>query len=77
MVELFDSLSDHAVLRTFVQYLMAFCSRPEAASDIISGRFARPIVLDKCVNFRDPSLNRSREIPALAVGSGILDSFFH
>ena len=39
------------VLRTFVfvQYLMAFCSRPKAASYVISGRCVmRPVVLDKC-----------------------------
>ena len=27
------------VLRTFVQYLITCCSRPEAASDVISGKF--------------------------------------
>ena len=39
------------VLRTIVQYLIAFCSRPETASDIISGRLVGPIVHDKHVNF--------------------------
>ena len=34
---------DRTVLRTFVQYLIAFCSRPEKASDVISGRFVRQI----------------------------------
>ena len=32
----------------FVQYLNAFCSRHEAASDIISGWFVRLAVPDKC-----------------------------
>ena len=54
-------------MRTFVQYLIAFCSQLEAASDVISGRFARLIVLDKCVRFRNPCLNRSRDIPPEAV----------
>ena len=27
------------VLRTFAQYKIAFCSRAEAAGDVISGRF--------------------------------------
>ena len=36
----------------------------------------RPIVLDKRVQFCDPSLNRSREIPAEAGGGGMFDSFF-
>ena len=31
--------------------------RSEAAYDVISSIFVRPIVLDKCVKFRDPSLN--------------------
>ena len=40
---------------------------PEAASDVISGRFVRLIVLDGCVKFRDLCLNHSREIPPEAV----------
>ena len=43
---------------------------------VISGRFGRPTVLDKCVKFHDPCLNHSREIPPEAVGGGIFDSFF-
>ena len=42
---------------------MAFCSRPEGAGDAISDRRVGLIVLDKHVQFHDPSLNRSREIP--------------
>ena len=45
---------------------MALCSQLEAG----------PIILDKCVKFRDPRLNRSREIPSKAVRDGILDSVF-
>ena len=37
----------------------------------------RLIVLDNCVNFHDPSLNRSREIRSEAVVGGIQDSLFH
>ena len=57
------------VLRTFVQKLMAFSSRLERVSDVISSRFVRPIVLDKCVKFRDPRLNHSREIQLEAISS--------
>ena len=64
------------VLRTFVQYLITFCSRTEAAGDVLSGRFVGPIVLDKPVKFCGPTLNRSREIPPEAVRGGIFDSFF-
>ena len=39
------------VLRTFMQYLMAFCSRQETASDVVSGRFVGPFVHDQQVNF--------------------------
>ena len=35
-----------------------------------------PLGLEKCVKFRGPCLNRSREIPPEAVASGIFDSFF-
>ena len=34
--ELLDSLLAVPVLRTFLQYLIAFYSRPEAASDVVS-----------------------------------------
>ena len=74
--ELFDSLPDRTLLHTFAQYFAAFCSRPEAASDVISGRFVTPIVRDKCVKSCDPCRNRFREIPPEAVGSGISDGFF-
>ena len=63
------------VLRTCVQYLITFCSRPEEASDVIPSRFVGPADLDKRVKSNDPSLNRSREIPPEAVGGGILDCF--
>ena len=36
MAELVDYLPAALVSRTFVQYLTAFCSRLEAASDVIS-----------------------------------------
>ena len=65
------------VLRTFVQYLIAFFSRPEVASDVISGNFVGPIVHDTPVKFRDPRLNRYREILPAAVGSGIFDRFLN
>ena len=65
------------VLRTFLYYLIAFCSRRETASDVTSGRFVRPIVHDKPVKFRDPHLNRAREIPPEAVGRGIFDGIFN
>ena len=56
------------VLRvTFVQYLTAFCSRPEVMSDVISGGFVGPVVPDNRVKFGDPGFNRSREIPPEAV----------
>ena len=36
VTELCASIPGAAVLPTFVQYLIAFCSRPEIASDVIS-----------------------------------------
>ena len=51
-----------------MQYLIAFCSRPEAAGDVISRSFVAPILTDKYVKFCDLCLNHSREIPPEAVG---------
>ena len=64
------------VLRTFVQYLIAFCSRPETDSDVLAGKFLVSIVPDKLVEFRDPRLNRSREIKPNAAGGDIFDGLF-
>ena len=58
-----------------MQYLIAFCSRSEAAGDAISGRFVWPVVLDKHLKLHDPSLNNSHEILPEAVGGGISDCF--
>ena len=62
-------------LRTFVQYLIAFCSLPQTASDVMSGSFVGPIIHDKRVKFRYSRLNLSREIPLDAVGGGFFDRF--
>ena len=56
--------------------LIAFCSRSETASDVISGRFMGPIVPDNLVKFCDPGLDRSREIRPEAAEGGIFDCFF-
>ena len=60
---------------TFVQHLITFCSRKSRYSDVISGKLVRPVVLDKLVKYRDPSLNRSREIPPEAAIGVTFDSF--
>ena len=62
VTELFDSVPAGPVVRHFVEYSIAFCSRPKAANDIISGMFVRLIVPDKAPKLRDPGLNSSREI---------------
>ena len=62
MAELFDLLPVGPVLRTFAQYLIAFCSRPEAASDAMSSSIVGLIAPDKYVKYRDPCLNCSGEI---------------
>ena len=64
-------------MRTLVQYLITFCSRLGATSDVIfASSFVWPIVPEKPVKFRDPCLNRPREISPEAVEGGIFDSFF-
>ena len=77
MAELFVYLPGPTHLRiTFVQYLIAFRSLPEAASDVISNRFFGSVVPDKGVKFCDPDLNRPRESPPKIVWGGIFDGFF-
>ena len=47
---------------TFVQYLIAFYSRPEATSDAISSSNAGQVDMDVCVKFDASRSNRSRDI---------------
>ena len=72
MAELSASMPAAPVLHTFVQYLIAFGSRREATSGVISDRFVRLIVADKSMKFRDPRLNRSGEIRPEAVIRGAI-----
>ena len=62
MAELCASMPAVLVSYTFVQYVIALCSQSEATSDVISDRFVRMYVPNKCVKFRDPRLKRSPEI---------------
>ena len=55
-------MSATPVLRTFVQYLIAFCSPPEAASEVISGVVVDPIRIKFHVKLGDSRSNRSRDI---------------
>ena len=54
-------------MRTFVQYSIADCGRPKAASEVMSSRFVRVIILDNDGTFRDIHLNRFRELQSNAV----------
>ena len=58
-----------------MQYLIAFCTRLEAAIDDISGRFVWSIVPDRQVKFCYSRTNRSREMPPEAVGGSIFEGF--
>ena len=62
-----------SVVRSFVQYFIAFCGRLEAANDVISRRLAGPVVSDNYVKLGDPRENstRSRE----AARGGIFEFF--
>ena len=64
LAKLVDSLPAGPFFRSFVHNLIAFCSRLEATSDIISGRFVSQIVPDKRVTFGDSRSNCSRDIRA-------------
>ena len=46
------------------------------ASDIISGRFVAPDCRNMPLKYRDPRLNRSREVPPEVVGGVIFGGFF-
>ena len=59
-----------------MQYSMTFCSRPEAASDVISGMHVSQIVPNKIVKFVGRGLNFFREIRLQVVGDGIINGFF-
>ena len=69
MTELIDFMTATPVLSTFMQYLTGL----EATSDDISGVFVGLTVINKCVKFCDPGLNRSGKIRPKAVGYGIFD----
>ena len=56
---IFQLLPATPVLRTLVQYLIAFGSRQEAASDVVANRSVRLTVSDESVKLGDPRLNRS------------------
>ena len=63
MGELFDYLTGRTVLRTFVQYLITFCSRPKTDSDVISDVVVDPTGMKVSVKlFGDSRPNRSRDI---------------
>ena len=64
------------VLHTFMRYLDAFYSRPEAANDVISGSFVGPVVPDNRVKLDGHHTNGSREIPPKVVGGVIFDDIF-
>ena len=49
---------------------MHFAGRLEAASEVVSGRFVRPVVPDKFAKLR------FGEVPPEAVGGGVFYSYF-
>ena len=46
VTELWVSMPTAPALRTFVEYLIAFCSRTETASDVVSSQFVQHIAHD-------------------------------
>ena len=75
--ELFVSLPVGPVLRTYMQYSVAFWSLLEIASCVISSRCMWLTIHHKCLQFCEPRLNRSEEIPRKVVGGGIFGRFFN
>ena len=75
VAKLFKSLAGHTRFAYFCSALNAFCSQPEATSEVLYDSFVRPIVPNDSVKFCHPRLNRSREISAEDVRGGIFDVF--
>ena len=73
MAKLFDSADRTRFKHLGVQQLISFCSRREAATDVISSMSVGPIVHDKSLQFCEPRSKSSREIPPEAVGGDIID----
>ena len=51
MTKVCTSVPVAPILRTVVQYLIAFCSRLEVASDVISGANVEQVGMDVLVKF--------------------------
>ena len=64
VAELFESFPASPVLRTFVQYLIAFCSRLERATDALSSRYIEQVCVGVHVKPCDSRSNDSRDIRA-------------
>ena len=63
MVALYSTLCPAGpVLRTFMQYLMTFCSRPEVDNDVISGVDVDNVGMDVGLKFGDFRPNGFRYI---------------
>ena len=77
VAELFDSLLTGPVSRTntFMEYSITFCSRPEAAIDVMSTHVMHIVADNAAVKCRDLRLNCSREICIQVVGDGIFHVF--
>ena len=69
MVELFDSLSGRTrFAHFFAVFSCILYKRPEGASDVISGRIVRHVVVEKCAKFghlaRETALEKFRPKPS-------------
>ena len=62
MAKLFDCLFGRTRFTQFVQYLIAFCSKLEAAGDVISSAVVELVGVDFIVKFGDSGSSGSRDI---------------
>ena len=62
MAELYDFLPATPILRTFMHYLIAYCSRSEVPRDVTSGVALERVRVDVDIQFGDSRSNRSRDI---------------
>ena len=75
MAKLFDYLLAGPFKSTSMRYLVTSDNRLETASDVISSVFDSRVVSQYAVKFRDPGLNRCKEIRLQVAGDCIFHCF--
>ena len=73
----FGLYAGRTVLCTFVQYIIAFCGRLEAGSDVLTARFIRLTVADRCIKFRNLAYTVLDKFDPKPSDAGIFGRFYN